>query len=103
MFFSEITATRRCVSINLLECDVNNATVALIVSETTTQLEETLALIGGRCSNPCFNEPCLNGGSCTASFDFESYTCACQPGYYGDQCQNGQFQCKQTQLTGSTC
>lgn len=38
--------------------------------------------------NPCTNQPCKNGGSCTVTAD-ESYTCHCAEGFYGDSCEKG--------------
>ena len=87
---SEITLTQQCVSANFLECDTADGGILAMVTATQTYLETTLALIGGRCSNPCRNEPCQNQGTCTPSFDFESHTCRCQPGYFGDNCQSGE-------------
>ena len=38
--------------------------------------------------NECSSNPCLNGGSCTDKIN--GYTCSCQPGYTGAQCQTSE-------------
>ena len=37
--------------------------------------------------NECGSNPCENGGTCTDVPN--GYTCACQSGYTGDECQTG--------------
>ena len=36
-------------------------------------------------SNPCYNNPCSNGGTCTNNG--QGYTCTCKTDFYGDRCQ----------------
>ena len=38
--------------------------------------------------NPCTNNPCKNGGTCTVTED-DSYSCQCAEGFYGDSCEKG--------------
>ena len=38
--------------------------------------------------NPCTNNPCKNGGTCTVTGD-DSYSCQCAEGFYGDSCEKG--------------
>ena len=35
--------------------------------------------------DPCYNVPCLHGGTCSVTMI--SYTCACAGGWYGFECQ----------------
>ena len=37
----------------------------------------------------CAADPCLNGGTCTDGVN--EYTCACAPGFTGDECQISKF------------
>ena len=39
--------------------------------------------------NDCSNEPCKNGGTCTDGVD--SYTCTCDAGYTGKNCEIGRL------------
>ncbi|XP_032236165.2 uncharacterized protein LOC116617535 [Nematostella vectensis] len=39
--------------------------------------------------SPCYDGPCLHGGSCRASYHDDNYTCSCQRGYNGRNCENG--------------
>ena len=36
-------------------------------------------------SNPCTNQPCLNGATCLVNGT--SYICSCPTGYFGNNCQ----------------
>ena len=36
----------------------------------------------------CQSSPCQNAGTCTN--DVNKYTCTCQPGYTGANCQSGE-------------
>ena len=38
-------------------------------------------------TNACLSGPCLNGGTCQAQNNGNSYTCSCAPGYSGTTCQ----------------
>ena len=38
--------------------------------------------------NPCTNNLCKNGGTCTVTGD-DSYSCQCAEGFYGDTCEKG--------------
>ena len=40
--------------------------------------------------NSCSLSPCLNGGTCTST-GTTTFTCACQSGFYGTTCQNGNW------------
>lgn len=37
--------------------------------------------------DPCAQNPCANGGVCTPAVDMTSYTCTCQLGFTGKNCQ----------------
>ena len=37
--------------------------------------------------NDCSANPCQNGGVCTDSVDFSTYTCACASGFTGVNCE----------------
>ena len=41
----------------------------------------------------CSNNPCQNGGSCVDSGNGVRYTCICQPGYTGDNCETDISEC----------
>ncbi|KAK8737436.1 hypothetical protein OTU49_004483, partial [Cherax quadricarinatus] len=53
-------------------------------------------------TNWCANQPCLNGGSCTQTP--YSYTCICQPGYTGRNCEVDVDECSSSPCqNGGTC
>ena len=39
-------------------------------------------------ADPCHENPCLNGGTCSVGEDSQEQ-CVCAPGYNGDHCENG--------------
>ena len=41
----------------------------------------------------CSNNPCQNGGSCEDSGNGVRFTCICQPGYTGDNCETDISEC----------
>jgi hypothetical protein len=43
------------------------------------------------------NNPCLNGAQCTDQID--DYSCACNPGYDGKNCENSKLLNSSTQVT----
>ena len=43
--------------------------------------------------NLCGNNPCKYGGSCVDSGNGVRYTCICQPGYTGDNCDTNISEC----------
>ena len=55
-----ISVTQRCVSAELIECDLDDNSIAVVVTDIETHLADTLVLIGARCTNPCASEPCKN-------------------------------------------
>eukprot|EP00794_Sanderia_malayensis_P015961 gene15961-17567_t len=77
-----------CVGV-LSQCPSNNPTcVRTYVSYNCTCSGQWT---GSKCENvqPCFNNPCQNGGTCIANTNTTSsnYTCACASGFKGSQCQ----------------
>ncbi|CAI5447733.1 unnamed protein product [Caenorhabditis angaria] len=52
-------------------------------------------------SDPCSTEPCLQNGDCTS--DSNGYTCTCDSGYYGEQCQYSGDPCSDYCSNGGTC
>ena len=50
----------------------------------------------------CASSPCQNGGTCTDSVN--SYTCNCDAGYSGDNCETDINECASNPcLNGGTC
>ena len=45
--------------------------------------------------NQCSSFPCQNGGTCTPSGNYTSFTCSCTTGYYGNTCQTNPCQTNQ--------
>lgn len=43
-------------------------------------------------SNPCYNAPCRNGGTCTV-LSSTQYSCSCPLGYLGTNCQTYSTAC----------
>ena len=44
--------------------------------------------------NPCYPNPCINGGSCETYYDNNEdikYYCVCEPGYSGVHCDLGKM------------
>ncbi|XP_064423971.1 basement membrane-specific heparan sulfate proteoglycan core protein isoform X10 [Latimeria chalumnae] len=55
-------------------------------------------------SSPCDRMPCLNGGICLPSVEYE-YQCICRDGYHGDHCEVYKDICEQGNpcLNGGSC
>ena len=41
--------------------------------------------------NPCQNNPCQNGATCTSNGDGYQYTCTCTQGYFGTTCSTCRY------------
>uniref|UniRef100_A0A673N5J0 Cell adhesion molecule-related/down-regulated by oncogenes n=1 Tax=Sinocyclocheilus rhinocerous TaxID=307959 RepID=A0A673N5J0_9TELE len=54
--------------------------------------------------NPCDRRPCLHGGSCMASAEYE-YQCLCSEGYEGDRCEIVRESCRDSSQcqNGGSC
>lgn len=66
----------------------------LIVNERDIQLnQEALYVEGTTSCEPCADEPCQNEGVCLETQTEHGYTCVCQDGYTGKNCQVEGFQC----------
>ncbi|MEE6524257.1 hypothetical protein FKM82_023614, partial [Ascaphus truei] len=53
---------------------------------------------------PCANSPCKNGGDCQESEDYESFSCACPPGWQGQTCEIDINECVKSPCRNSaTC
>jgi hypothetical protein len=51
----------------------------------------------------CKDEPCLNGGTCSDGATPPSYTCACAPGFAGNNCQTDVDDCNPNPCNGGMC
>ena len=54
-------------------------------------------------TNACSNNPCLNGGACQVTGTGATYTCTCQPGYSGTNCQIFNACYNNPCLNGASC
>jgi len=52
--------------------------------------------------NPCSSQPCLNGGTCTAT-SATAYVCSCTPSYYGRCCELRNYCQPNPCYNGGTC
>lgn len=66
----------------------------LLLNERDIQINtESIDIHGTTACEPCADEPCKNGGVCLETQTEHGYTCACEEGYTGKNCQ----------VKGSTC
>ncbi|KAG5681002.1 hypothetical protein PVAND_010471 [Polypedilum vanderplanki] len=66
----------------------------LVLNERDVQLnQEALYVEGTTSCEPCADEPCQNDGVCLETQTDHGYTCVCQEGYTGRNCQVQGFQC----------
>lgn len=66
----------------------------LVLNERDIQLnQEALYVEGTTSCEPCADEPCQNDGVCLETQTDHGYTCVCQEGYTGRNCQVQGFQC----------
>lgn len=66
----------------------------LVLNERDIQLnQEALYVEGTTSCEPCADEPCQNDGVCLETQTEHGYTCVCQDGYTGKNCQVEGFQC----------
>jgi Notch-like protein len=52
--------------------------------------------------NPCFSQPCLNGGTCTRTGPL-SFVCSCTPSYYGRCCEIRNYCLPNPCYNGGSC
>jgi len=52
-------------------------------------------------TNPCFPNPCLNGGTCASESNSTGFTCACAAGFSGSSCST--VCASNPCLNGGTC
>ncbi|XP_047235897.1 basement membrane-specific heparan sulfate proteoglycan core protein isoform X4 [Girardinichthys multiradiatus] len=81
------------------EVSINNKKVDLSYSFT-----ESKSISRCVANNPCDRRPCLNGGECMSSGEYE-YQCLCKDGFEGERCEVVKFLCQSdTQCqNGGTC
>ena len=66
----------------------------LVLNERDIQLNQEAIYVEGTTScEPCADEPCLNDGVCLETQTEHGYTCVCQDGYTGKNCQVEGFKC----------
>lgn len=66
----------------------------LVLNERDIQLtQEAIYTEGTTSCEPCADEPCLNDGVCLETQTEHGYTCVCQEGYTGKNCQVEGFKC----------
>jgi len=66
----------------------------LVLNERDIQLNQEAIYVEGTTScEPCADEPCQNDGVCLETQTEHGYTCVCQDGFTGKNCQVLGFQC----------
>jgi hypothetical protein len=66
----------------------------LVLNERDIQLnQEALYIEGTTSCEPCADDPCQNDGVCLETQTEHGYTCVCQEGFTGKNCQVEGFQC----------
>ncbi|XP_031561240.1 protein dachsous-like [Actinia tenebrosa] len=63
-----------------------------------TVLAETLCE-----SDPCFSNPCMNGGVCKTGPGKNEFSCRCEPGWAGKDCTNDINECERSPCRNGTC
>ncbi|PAV89183.1 hypothetical protein WR25_06183 isoform C [Diploscapter pachys] len=53
--------------------------------------------------NACHKSPCLNGGRCRTTSNFVGYSCKCEDGFEGDQCQHRTPRCRDEDCNSGLC
>jgi hypothetical protein len=68
----------------------------LVLNERDIQLnQEAIHVEGTTSCEPCADEPCQNDGVCLETQTEHGYTCVCQDGYTGKNCQVEGYKCSQ--------
>ncbi|XP_036068750.1 basement membrane-specific heparan sulfate proteoglycan core protein isoform X6 [Oryzias melastigma] len=81
------------------EVSINNKKVDLSYSFTESKsISECVDL------SPCDRQPCLNGGTCILSAEYE-YQCLCKDGFEGERCEVVKYVCQSHRqcLNGGSC
>jgi hypothetical protein len=70
---------------------IPTTTTTPVTTRTTTRAPTTTTSISTTMFDQCIAKPCLNNGLCSSSA--MSFTCTCQPGFFGTRCEIRQSKC----------